>query len=634
MSTQLFQHNSQKRLPYNNFNLSAELLTSGQIGKLIPIWWSEVYPHDKFRFIQNHLIRLAPLSAPTMARFNVHFHAFYVPYRIITERNSANSTWDEMIKSIGSSDLDDLPVLPYMAGDIENEAFTTYNPDGLNYDDVKIGSLWDYLGLPIPRAARVGDTEIPGTLSMHIPDDMRLSLLPFLAYQKIYDDFYRRDQIEKEFKWPLSLSKLDIANFSLAPNSESEYKNPEDGNVDFGKNESWKGLFKLRTRNYERDYFTSSLPDPQFGDDVSIGGDIQLTDDASIGLIATSALRGYGVVPQANNVSTPSDGQQFPISGEFNSQILSDVLGSDGNIINNYRVLGNASSNSTYPGGYAMYFLPLLPAGETSIPFDVKEIQGFSHGFSINELRLAMQLQGVRELINRGGTRTIEIYQSIYQVTVPDARLQRAQFLGGCKNAISIGSVIQTSASEDGSPLGEMAGKGIASGRDLVFQNKQEFKENGIVMVIMSITPRTGYYGGIPRKFLKRDWFDFYIPQFDHIGEMEIYRSELYCDWQNTEFESRDVFGYQMRNADLKSGISTVTGEFRESLDNWHVLRDFGSEVGLNLNFIKAESDDFNRIFQFEDVSNTSNEQFYAQFVFDVKSKRSMSKYSTPFVLG
>ena len=81
----------------------------------------------------------------------------------------------------------------------------------------------------------------------------------------------------------------------------------------------------------------------------------------------------------------------------------------------------------------------------------------------------------------------------------------------------------------------------------------------------------------------------------------------------------------------MKSSLSTVHGEFRTTLDNWHVSRDFDSSPALSADFIKADPRDFERIFAFNEVAGTSNEHFYMQIYLDVVAKRNMSKYSTPY---
>lgn len=629
----IFKNVSTPKLPYNNFPLGFENLLSGQIGKLIPIQCDEVTPGDRFNQSIGFLLRFAPLSAPVMARFNVHFHSFYVPNRIITPETSRESTWERFVKSIGKDETE-VPDLPYIVADV-NAPRTTYEQwlelagdGGVAFPaDFETGSLWDYMDLtPIDRNLEPLKSS-PDRYLVHIPYENRLLALPFFAYQYIYNDFYRRDQIEKEIPMPVNVGKIDLFDYSSFV-EDVTFGNTETYTEDDERYWKFKDpdlakfydeLFKLRTRNYERDYFTSALPEPQFGDDV-------LLNSGELSWIGQDSTFGLQIPLGATNLAT-----LYSLAGAGSMQ---DAAFSALDAQNGYLPLLNTS-----PDNKTTY----LSADLSSVRFTNAEnfASNFNVGsISVNDFRIAIQLQGIREAINRGGTRYLEIMQSIYGVTVPDARLQRPVYLGGCKNPVDIGTVVQTSETKD-TPQGTLTGKMQAVGGYHMFSTGYEFKEHGYLVTIMSVTPRTSYYGGTPRKFLKHYPEDFFLPQFDHLGEQEIQKRELFDrhfyedapDVADKVAEIRETFGYTPRYAELKSGKSSVHGEFRTSLDNWHVARDFDSLPSLSPDFIKAEPEDFSRIFEFENIENTSNEHFYAQVYIDVVGKRRMSKYSTPWTL-
>lgn len=615
----LTQNISARKLRYNNFPLHHCHDTSGRIGKLIPVQAMPVVAGDLIDEKIEFNIRLAPLSAPAMARFNVHFHSFYVPYRILTPRSGQETTWEKFTLSVGQP-LEKVPLLPHFLTsyplsirDMKNADITSDEPDSyLSLSEVSTGSLWDYLKL------RTTPMTTPDNGFWHIPrkyiDAPGIIALNFLAYLKIWNDWYRRDQIEEEVVFPLDLGRINFTNFT--DSSFTKPENPENVSTEFDITRFVHELLKLRTRNYERDYFTSALPEPQFGDDVFLGGgDLSAMAGASIALSAQAPISGYGLYYSPGPVGTSG----FPAT-------WSDTFEMNGEPV---KVLG-ANNGPTL-----MSFAPVLPDGETGLTFDVTDFNGLqATPFSINELRLAMQIQGVREKINRGGTRYVEIMKSIYGVSVSDLRLQRPQYLGGIKAPISIGAVLQTSES-DTTPQGTLTGQGGTVGGQRVFRTKRIFEEAGVVMTIMSITPRTGYVGGIERQYLKFDPLDYYTPDFDHLGEQETKRAELFCDFtsqQDSEFEGDDLYlGYNPRYEEYKTAYSTCTGEFRNTLDNWNVYRTFDRAPVLSPEFIHAEPEDFDRLFEFQNIQNTSNEHFYAQIYFDIKAKRPMSKYSTPF---
>ena len=576
MSNSIFQSVVSSKRRYNNFPLGREVLTSGQIGKLIPVQVDEVVPGDRFKMSAAFLCRFTPLSAPVMARFIVHFHSFYGPFRIITPETSRESTYEKFMKSIGKAS-EDVPVLPYI-----------YSAQSANFQNrFLVGTLADYLGYP------TGITSIP--------QEDRITALPFLAYQRIYQDFYRRDQIEAEVVYPSNIGALSCSNGDSTALSI-------DANYDLDENQvkaTFGDLFKLQTRNYERDYFTSALPEPQFGDEVSIGdGNIEWMNPNNITLSGVSSVL-TGASGQTINIQTPQDANWLPSQNNDTSKAyLGWVSGLPSNIYANK--------------------LEITPQAGNQL---ASALQGNS--ITINEFRLAMQLQGIKEKINRVGTRYLEIMQGIYDVRVPDARLQRPVYLGGFKNPVTIGSVMQTS--ETGTtPQGTLTGQMSAAGSNNLCNGGYMFLEHGYLITIMSITPRTSYYGGMPKKFMKKYPEDFYIPDFDHLGEQEILKGELKYTCTPGD---KETFGYTPRYAELKSSFSTVHGEFRTTLENWHVSRDFDTLPSLNSSFIKAEPEDFDRIFAFQNVPGTSNEHFQMQIYLDVVAKRNMSKYSTPYTL-
>ena len=583
----IFQNVKSPRKRYNNFNLGRENLLSGQIGKLIPIQCDEVVPGDRWKQSVGFLLRFAPLSAPAMARFNVHFHSFYVPNRIITTENSNESTFEKFVKSIGK-DSSEVPTLPrFVCSGSMLLSDDTLDAGYFNYSMCKVGSLWDYLGLPTSELG--SDWKYKDTINA----------LPFFAYQKIYNDFYRRDQIEPEIMFPVNVGNIEFNRFS---SSDFDYNSDD-------TEHTWKfgELFKLRSRNYERDYFTSALPTPQFGEDVSIDGSISW-----IGGLAGSQLTGNITLAGAQIYGNYGDTFTNNQSAVFYGSQTSDPLlpSVDGSPLNRQIISSQQSIISQQSG---------------------KDLaSNIASAITVNQLRLAIQLQGIREKINRGGTRYLEIMQSIYGVTVPDARLQRPIYLGGCKNPVSIGAVVQQSESQN-TPQGTLTGKATAAGGSNLFSMGYEFKEHGYLLTIMSVTPRTSYYGGIPRKFSKKYPEQFYLPDLDHLGEQEISTQELYYDFSSND-EPR-TFGYSPHYSEYKAALSSVHGEFRTTLDNWHVSRDFDEVPSLNTEFIHIEPDDVNRIFEFENIENTSNEHFYAQIYIDAVAKRNMSKYSTPWTL-
>ena len=211
--------------------------------------------------------------------------------------------------------------------------------------------------------------------------------------------------------------------------------------------------------------------------------------------------------------------------------------------------------------------------------------------------------------------------------------MQRPEYLGGGKTPVVISEVLQTSASQEDSAQANPAGNGISVGTSHRF--KKYFEEHGFIIGIMSVSPKTAYQQGIPRMFLRTDKFDYYYPEFAHLGEQEVYNTEVYYDYtSNNQVYNQGTFGYQSRYAEYKYNADTVHGDFRDSLNFWHLGRIFntnapdGEGAGkpvLNQEFV--ESKPSNRIFN---VVTDDVHHLWAEVYQDIKAIRPMPKYGTP----
>jgi len=242
---------------------------------------------------------------------------------------------------------------------------------------------------------------------------------------------------------------------------------------------------------------------------------------------------------------------------------------------------------------------------------------------TINDLRRAYRLQEWLEKNARGGTRYIESILSHFGVKSSDARLQRPEYITGVKTPVVISEVLNTSGTEGELPQGNMAGHGIAvsSGRS----GSYYAEEHGYIIGIMSVMPKTAYQQGIPRTFLKFDPLDYFWPSFANIGEQEVQLQELYAYTSNKE----DTFGYVPRYAEYKYMPSRVAGDFRNSLDYWHLGRIFGSEPTLSQEFIECTPEDTDRIFA---VTDPDAQKLYCHVLNKIKAVRPMPKYGTPTI--
>lgn len=244
-------------------------------------------------------------------------------------------------------------------------------------------------------------------------------------------------------------------------------------------------------------------------------------------------------------------------------------------------------------------------------------------GATINTLRQAFQLQRLAEKDARGGTRYTEIVRSHFNVTSPDARLQRPEFLGGKTSRIDITPVAQTSGSTSSNAQGQLAGFGTTTQLNDGFT--KSFTEHGIIVGLVSVRADLTYQDGINRMHSRRTKYDYYWPTLAHLGEQTILNKEIYAQGTSTD---DDVFGYQERWAEYRYYPSKITGKFRSnatgSLDYWHCSQDFANLPTLNNTFIE-DNPPINRI-----SAVPSEPHLLMDSYIQVRTARAMPTYSVP----
>jgi hypothetical protein len=133
--------------------------------------------------------------------------------------------------------------------------------------------------------------------------------------------------------------------------------------------------------------------------------------------------------------------------------------------------------------------------------------------------------------------------------------------------------------------------------------------------------PKTAYQQGIPKTFLKNDNLDYFWPSFAHIGEQPVTNNEIFAYTSN----SQDTFGYVPRYSEYKYMPSRVAGDFRTTLDYWHLGRIFDTQPALSGSFVSC--DPTKRIFA---VVEENQDNLYCHVLNKIKAIRPMPKFGTP----
>lgn len=488
----------------NIFNLSHENKLTCDMGKLVPFYLEEIIPGDSFKVSSQLIVRLAPLVAPMMHQVDVFTHFFFVPNRLIYK------DWEEFIT--GGKEGTSTAVCP-----------TITSPSG----GFAVGSLADYLGVP---------TGVGGLSCL---------ALPFRAYAKIYNDWYRDETLMDEV--------------TINMNSGTDSTTSKD----------------LLTRCWKKDYFTSALPFAQRGDPVYLPLGVSAPVKTSDQLTKV-------------NIAGPSSAVSSYLSAAVNQGSI---------------VYGQTS--------------PVATGVDTNLYTDLST----ATAATINDIRAAFQVQRWMEKNARAGYRYVEQILSHFGVRSSDARLQRSEFLGGGRSPIVVTEVLQTSQTDETSPQGNMAGHGFSAHISHSFT--KTFEEHGFVIGILSIMPKANYQQGLARMWNRRSRTDWYWPVFSHLGEQAVLNKELYA--QGTDADN-GIFGYQGRYDEYRRHYSQVHGQFRDTLNYWHMGRIFDALPTLNANFVKC--DPTTRVFAVQSAS--VNDHCWVQIYNKVKAVRPIPKYSDP----
>lgn len=529
----------------SRFDRSSSYKTTFNVGQLIPFYVDEVLPGDTFTIDTAKVVRMQTLLTPVMDNIYLDTYFFFVPNRIVWEH------WRELMGENTQSAW--LPQVEYSVPQLTSPAT----------DGWKVGTIADYMGIP---------TGVPG---------LSVNALPFRAYALICNEWFRDENLSD----PLNI-----------PVGDSTVAGVNTGNY---ITDVAKGGLPFMAAKYH-DYFTSCLPAPQKGPDVTI---------SAVG-------NGYAPVYARGSIDVPSDGWASlkGITSNGDNDTNWPSLGSELPV----RLVNTNPNALGLTGSGTNRFTPSNLWADLSSVTDLPVA-------TVNQLRTAFQIQKLYERDARGGTRYIEILKSHFGVTSPDARLQRPEYLGGSRIPININQVIQNSETST-TPQGNTAAYSLTVDSHSEFT--KSFVEHGFIIGLMVARYDHSYQQGLERFWSRKDRFDYYWPVFANLGEMAVKNKEIFA--QGTDKDD-EVFGYQEAWADYRYKPSRVTGEMRsqyaQSLDVWHLADDYSQLPSLSDSWIREDPATINRILA---VSDQVSAQLFCDVHIRCLATRPMPLYSIP----
>lgn len=561
-------------MPRSRFNRDHSVKFDCNHGDLVPFYVDEVLPGDTVDITTSKLIRTMPLVSPIYDEIFCDVYYFFVPYRLL---------WSKFLEFMGEA-TEDTTVDP---GSIVGEDLTIpkiYFPQsGSSHKPFAVHSIADYFGLP--------------TTASNISQGF--NVLPFRAYNKIFNDWFRAESFEN----PRPTMYENSGDYYPPMSFQSPCPFGETGNMyPFKANKTF-------------DYFTSCLTSPQRGPNV-------------------------GILAPEQNVPVYFGMQDNPLlAGGVSTDLYFDDY-------DNVHIKTPSSDGSkwitpttAHPLGYSSsgdFEAQTLNKGSTSVSLDAfrdamitnAQVNLSGHAMTINQLRDAFAVQRYYEKLNRSGSRYISQVKAFFGVDSPDARLQRSEYLGGTRIYLDISQVTQTSGTTSVSPQGNLTGNSVTG--DVHSDVHKSFYEHGLLMGIACFRNHHTYQQGVEKFWFKSTLFDIYNPTFASIGEQPVYKREI--NFVNNDASNNLVFGYNEAWADYRYKPSRTCGLLRSgvegSLDIWHLADYYDDTVSLSKEWLRETDDNLKRVLSVQDTS-----QYLCDFYLKSTWTRVMPLYSVPGLL-
>lgn len=594
------------RVKLSSFNFSRKTTTTFDIGQIVPIDWFRVFPRDEVSVNIRYLLETLPLAVPPMTNYRVRIHAYTI------KNSGCWKGWNSFISRgrKGQVSVKQLPRISASAlnGWITPSGLSTYLglPANSYFSDTNgvVGNFPQYLPSNNPEfGIDTSAFKWNGIDGRHVPVN-GVNALPYIFYQKIYrfsflnpnllqnNEIWFPEDLADEWRLDYMGSNMDdhghfVPESSTLPTSDlsCHYIPSVDDNC--------VSVMQLRYAPFDNDYFTTSKPWLVRGDEKGLETDI-------------SGITGSLDFEQSIDEIERSHTDNVVISYD-------NPAGSTG-----YLKSGN------YPNSSSYILKNALNRGKVNLTGSAKST------LTANKLRelLAYSVWQERNALTNGSYN--EYIKAHFNVS-PNSPDYEPYYLGGVSTVVNFAQVLQNSSSTSDSPLGTQAGLGQANGSDHLF--KFRFKDYGMVMLVMFITPEIYYTQGVGHEWTDLQAEKWFVPEDANLGYEPILNQEIYP--QGTA-DDEGLFGYQTRDAYLKarqnrvSGLLSVPNSIDRLFGSYVQSREFNSLPKLSLQFVTASPMNIDRSF----LAYKNYPAFRLQFATDVKLTRALPYASTPNTFG
>lgn len=522
----------------SGFDIGRKNAFTAKVGELLPVFWDISMPGDKYKFNVEYFTRTQPVETSAYTRLREYFDFYAVPIRLLWKSAPSVLTQMQDINQIQALSLTQnlslgtyLPSLSlsslssalyYLAGDTPNPAHSSAyrNCFGFYRSDLCY-KLLSYLGygnfVTSTPTSRWWSTSLTPTsaanYSQKYIQNNYVNLFPLLAYQKIYQDFFRWSQWEKA-----NPSSYNVDYFTgVSPSIVSSLPSHD---TSYWKSET---MFDLKYCNWNKDMLMGVLPNSQFGDVAVI--DVSNTE---------------GAIPSSVFLKSPSGDAVSEVSttGSYNAPLTPISLSAK-----------NASTTN------------IIPSGST-LQVDLSKLQS---QFTVLALRQAEALQRWKEISQSGDSDYREQIRKHFGVNLPQALSNMCTYIGGISRNLDISEVVNNNLATDGDTA-VIAGKGVGAGNGSFTYTTDE---HCVVMCLYHAVPLLDYViTGQDGQLLVTDAESLPIPEFDNIGMEALPMTQIFNSPKATIVNLFNA-GYNPRYFNWKTKLDVINGAFTTTLKSW-----------------------------------------------------------------